>query len=129
VGRRSIIFGVLAAGLAAAVQPAQAQEPAAQGPRPVQLIAFDGVRELASTSSRLGVLSQKMDFTFEIDAAGTATDCTLSRKFRSPSVTKQLCDILMRRSRLSPALDGQGRPTTGTYTGRIDFDMWIKPDR
>jgi hypothetical protein len=121
--------GLMSAFLAVGVSLAARAEEATQGPRPVQLIAFDGVRELAFTSSRLGVLAQKLKFTLEVAPDGTVTGCKLSRKFRSPLVTKELCEILMRRAQLSPALDGEGSPVSGTYTGLIDFDLWIKPDR
>jgi len=121
--------GLMIAGLSAGVSLAARADEAPQGPRPVQLIAFDGVRELAFTSSRLGVLAQKLEFTLEVAPDGTATGCKLSRSFRSPLVSKELCEILMRRAQLSPALDGEGRPVSGTYTGRIDFNMPIKPDR
>lgn len=121
--------GLIVACLVAAQPAAAYAQEAPQRPRPAQLIAFDGVRELAFTSSRLGVLAQKLDFTLEVAPDGKATGCKLSRTFRSPLVNKELCEILMRRSQLSPALDSEGRPVSGTYTGRIDFDMRIKPDR
>ena len=121
--------GLMIAGLAAGAPLAARAEEVPQGPRSAQLIAFDGVREMAFTSSRLGVLAQKLEFTLEVASDGTATGCKLSRLFRSPLVIKELCEILMRRAQLSPALDGEGRPVSGTYTGRTDFNMRIKPDR
>lgn len=103
--------------------------PAIDGSRPAQLIAFDGIRQLSRTALRVGMLAQELEYTLEVGPDGTATDCSLSRKFRSPLVTKQLCEVLMRDSRLSPALDATGKPTSGTYSGLIDFRMWIKPSR
>ncbi len=96
---------------------------------PPRLIAFDGLRELAAASSRIGMLAQRLDYTLEVGADGKATSCTLTRKFRSPLVTKQLCEVLMRRSRFEPARDAWGTAVNGGYTGRINFDMSIKPDR
>lgn len=94
-----------------------------------QLIAFDGLRELGSTAARLGMLTQVLEFSVEVGVDGVPTGCTLSRKFRSPSVSRQLCDIIVRRSRFEPAVDGAGNPVGGTYRGRIDFRSFIDPDR
>lgn len=94
-----------------------------------QLLAFDGIWELVGTSGRLGMLTQVLDYTIKVGADGKPTDCALSRKFRSPSVERQLCDILMRQSRFQPAVDATGNLVAGTYHGRIDFRSFIKPDR
>ena len=109
----------------------------AQGPSPFpierlsgpQLIAFDGVRELGNTAARLGMLTQVLEFEIGVGLDGKPTDCALSRKFRSPTVSRQLCDVLMRESRFEPAVDATGNPVTGTYRGRIDFRSFINPDR
>ena len=100
-----------------------------QAPSPPQLVAFDGLKELVGVSSRLGMLAQRLDYTIEVGPDGLPTSCALSRKFRSPLVSKQLCEVLMRRSRFAPARDAWGTAVRGTYTGRITFDMSIKPDR
>jgi hypothetical protein len=94
-----------------------------------QLLAFDGVRELAGTAARLGMLTQVLEFSIAVGADGTPTGCTLARKFRSPSVSRQLCDILVRRSRFQPAVDAAGNPVSGTYRGSIDFRSFVDPDR
>ncbi len=103
--------------------------PVVQAPSPPQLIAFDGLSELTGVSSRLGMLAQQLDYRMEVGPDGLPTSCKLSRKFRSPLVNKQLCEVLMRRSRFAPARDAWGTAVGGTYTGRITFDMSIKPDR
>lgn len=107
-----------------AAPPAAIQRPT--GPR---LIAFDGLRELTSVAARVGMLAQRLDYSLDIGADGAPTSCTLSRKFRSPLVTKQLCDVLMRHSRFEPARDAWGTAVNGSYSGRITFDMPIKGDR
>lgn len=94
-----------------------------------QLIAFDGVRELGSTAARLGMLTQVLEFEIEVGVDGVPTGCALTRKFRSPSVSRQLCDILVRQSRFEPAVDATGNAVAGTYRGRIDFRSFIDPDR
>lgn len=119
------ICGPVAAGASAPAVPA----PVVQAPTPPQLIAFDGLSELTGVSSRLGMLAQQLDYTIEVAPDGTSTSCKLARKFRSPLVNKQLCEVLLRRSRFAPARDAWGTAVGGTYIGRITFDMPIKPDR
>ncbi|MFO6447063.1 hypothetical protein ACLBKU_07940 [Erythrobacter sp. NE805] len=128
-----IVLPLLAAAMAhpvaAQADPAPPTEPPVQRPSGPRLIAFDGLNELVGTASRLGMLAQRLDFTLEVAPDGTATACSLSRQFRSTIVKKQLCDVLMRRTRLEPARDAWGNAVAGTYVGRINFDMSIKPDR
>ncbi len=133
ISTRWILVSALGAALcgpvAAAAPAPAAPAPVVQAPTPPQLIAFDGLSELTGVSSRLGMLAQQLDYTIEVGSDGTPTSCKLSRKFRSPLVNKQLCEVLMRRSRFAPARDAWGTAVGGTYTGRITFDMSIKPDR
>lgn len=119
----------MCASVGATPNTAVAPDLAVQVPTPPQLIAFDGLRELAAASARIGMLAQRLDYTLEVGPDGKPTSCTLTRKFRSPLVTKQLCEVLMRRSRFEPARDAWGTPVNGSYTGRINFDMSIKPNR
>jgi protein TonB len=132
VARRClIVLLLLGAALDSPVAAAAAPPPAPviQAARGPQLIAFDGLSELAGVSARLGMLAQRLDYTIEVGPDGAPTGCTLARKFRSPLVSKQLCEVLMRRSRFEPARDAWGTALGGRYTGSIRFDMPIKPDR
>jgi hypothetical protein len=130
--RLSFLFAIV---FAAALIPERDAAAQTTSPFPIdqvadpQLLAFDGVRELAGTAARLGMLTQVLEFSIAVDAQGTATGCTLARKFRSPSVSRQLCDILVRNSRFQPAVDATGNPVSGTYRGRIDFRSFVNPDR
>ena len=119
---------VLAAMVPAAAAPGASPFPIDRVNEP-QLIAFDGQHELAGTAARLGMLTQVLEFSLVVGADGVPTDCALARKFRSPTVSRQLCDILMRRSRFQPAVDASGNPTSGTYRSRIDFRSFIDPER
>ncbi|MCL9982611.1 MAG: hypothetical protein NBV60_05570 [Erythrobacter sp.] len=132
-GWQGLTIWALGAGLCAPVAAAQdavpLPAPVVQAPTPPQLIAFDGLSELTGVSSRLGMLAQQLDYTIEVGPDSMPASCALSRKFRSPLVSKQLCEVLVRRSRFAPARDAWGTAVRGTYTGRITFDMSIKPDR
>ena len=128
------LAALVALAVTAPVAGAQESEPTAdpatiQRPTAPRLIAFEGLRELTGVASRVGMLSQRLDYTLEIGADGVPTGCTLSRRFRSPLVAKQFCEVLMGRSRFEPARDAWGTAVSGSYVGRINFDMPIKPDR
>lgn len=123
------LAAMLGAPALAADDPSAAPAPVIQAPTPPRLIAFDGLHELTGVSARLGMLAQQLDYTIEVAADGSPTGCKVSRKFRSPLVNKQLCEVLTRRSRFEPARDAWGTAVGGTYIGRITFDMPIKPDR
>jgi hypothetical protein len=123
------VAAALVTPLASAQDAEPAQSAAIQRPTGPRLISFDGLRELTGVASRVGMLAQRLDFTLEVGADGVPTGCTLSRRFRSPLVAKQLCEVLVRRSRFEPARDAWGTAVNGSYVGRINFDMPIKPDR
>jgi protein TonB len=42
----------------------------------------------------------------------------------SPDLDQATCDNVRRRARFAPATDGEGNPTTGSYTNSI---RWVIP--
>lgn len=121
--------------LAASETKARAQggEGEEDGPRctascPPRLIAFDGIEKLGREASRLGMLSQTLRYTLTVGPDGNPVKCALSRKFRRKYVEIALCRPLLEYHRFEPALDANGDPTSGRFTGTIDFRMWFRPD-
>jgi len=111
-----------AAALSALASASHADEMSVDGSGP-QLIAFDGVQQLTQAASRQRMLTQMLGYTLTVDAAGNATECTLSRKFRRKATELALCRPLLRFSRFEPARDAAGNAVEGTYSGTIDFKM------
>ncbi|MHA7818061.1 MAG: hypothetical protein ACX930_00260 [Erythrobacter sp.] len=97
----------------------------ASGPHAPRLIDFDGLQQLGAEASRQRLLSEKIGYTFTVDAQGKATDCKLSRDFRRRAVTIALCRPFLEHATFEPARDAQGNPVEGTFFIEVDFDMWM----
>jgi hypothetical protein len=113
--RLAALSTALVASLASAMP---ATGTASRGPT---LVAFDGAEELGNTAARLGIMTQMMEFNVAVGADGVPTGCTMTRKFRSATVPRQLCDVVVREARFAPAVDAAGNPASGTYRGQIGF--------
>ena len=97
--------------------------------QPPRLIAFEGEEELGNTAARLGIMTQAMEFNIAVGPDGAATDCAMTRRFRSATVPRQLCDVVLRDARFAPAVDAAGNAASGTYRGQIAFRSLITRER
>jgi hypothetical protein len=89
--------------------------------KPARLIEFTGDREFLKESERLRVWRGEVGYTLEVDAAGTATDCQLTDKFRMNYVNDKLCEVLLKHHSFEPAQDASGAAVDSTYEGRLNF--------
>lgn len=64
-------------------------------------------------------------FRVSVGADGRATDCQITSSSGHADLDEATCKNVMRRARFTPAKDGDGQPTTGTYSNRI---RWVIPD-
>lgn len=74
----------------------------------------------ALREERAGVTS----FRVSVSADGRAAGCTVTSSSGSPDLDEATCSNVTRRARFNPAMDGEGKPTTGSYSGRI---RWVIP--
>lgn len=58
-----------------------------------------------------------------IDRAGFPNDCVLVASSGHEDLDTATCMLLRQRARFSPALDGDGRPTTGTVIVPVRWDI------
>lgn len=58
-----------------------------------------------------------------IDRAGLPNDCILVASSSHEDLDTATCTLLRQRARFSPALDGDGRPTTGTVIVPVRWDI------
>lgn len=58
-------------------------------------------------------------FRIMVGADGLPTKCAIQQATLSPEFTKLTCDLLMRRARFNPALDGEGKPVASFYTNSV----------
>ena len=53
------------------------------------------------------------------DPKGAITNCVIEETSKSKDLDKQTCEVVRRRAKFKPALDGQGRAVAGEYRSRI----------
>lgn len=63
-------------------------------------------------------------FRVTVGTDGKVADCTVTRSSGSPDLDQATCDNIRRRARFTPATDGEGNPTTGSYASTI---RWVIP--
>ena len=63
-------------------------------------------------------------FRLTVGPDGRAQSCEVTSSSGSPDLDSATCDNLRRRARFNPATDGEGNPTTGSYSSRT---RWIIP--
>jgi hypothetical protein len=82
------------------------------------LLEIDFIR-VTKRAFNLGLLTQDLGYTLAVAADGTVTNCQLSRSFRNPITTREMCRSITRAVTLAPARDAAGNPVSGTYQGMI----------
>jgi protein TonB len=75
----------------------------------------------ALREERAGVTS----FRVTVGADGRVSSCQVTSSSGSPDLDEATCSNVTRRARFTPATDGEGQPTTGTYSNRI---RWVIPE-
>jgi protein TonB len=63
-------------------------------------------------------------FRVTVGPDGRVTDCTVTGSSGSPDLDSVACTKIRARARFSPATDGEGQPTTGSYSNAI---RWVIP--
>jgi protein TonB len=63
-------------------------------------------------------------FRVTVTADGRVGSCTITSSSGSPDLDEATCSNVTRRARFNPATDGDGKPATGSYSGRI---RWVIP--
>lgn len=63
-------------------------------------------------------------FRVSVGPDGRVTGCTVTASSGSSDLDDATCANVQRRARFNPAMDGEGQPTTGSYSGRV---RWVIP--
>lgn len=98
------------------VQPKQAQPKG----RPGDWVTTNDYPSRALREEREGTTG----FRLTVDAGGRVTNCEITSSSGSPDLDQATCDNLRRRARFNPATDGEGQPTSGSYSSRT---RWVIP--
>lgn len=73
----------------------------------------------AQAEEREGVTRYRLS----ISADGKVADCQVTGSSGSPDLDDAACRNIVRRARFNPATDGEGQPTTGSYTGSVRWQL------
>jgi protein TonB len=63
-------------------------------------------------------------FRVTVGPDGRVTECQITSPSGSPDLDQTACDKIRQRARFTPATDGDGNPTTGSYSNRV---RWVIP--
>ena len=63
-------------------------------------------------------------FRVSVGPDGKVTSCSVTSSSGSPDLDEATCSNVTRRARFAPATDGEGNPTSGSYSNRI---RWVIP--
>lgn len=63
-------------------------------------------------------------FRVTVGPDGRVTSCDITSSSGSPDLDEATCSNVTRRARFTPATDGEGNPTSGSYSNRI---RWVIP--
>jgi protein TonB len=62
-------------------------------------------------------------FELAVGPDGKATDCRVTNSSGFPSLDTKACQMLLRRARFKPQLDGNGQPMAATYRNRVRWQI------
>lgn len=63
-------------------------------------------------------------FRVSVGPDGRVTGCSVTSSSGSPDLDDATCQNVTRRARFNPATDGEGQPTSGSYSNRV---RWVIP--
>lgn len=63
-------------------------------------------------------------FRVTVGPDGRVTDCSITSSSGHADLDAATCDNVRRRARFTPATDGEGNPTSGSYSNRV---RWVIP--
>ncbi|MBP8233959.1 energy transducer TonB [Rhizorhabdus sp.] len=62
-------------------------------------------------------------FELAVGTDGKATNCSVTNSSGFPSLDQKACQMLLRRARFKPQLDGNGQPMPFTYRNRVRWQI------
>lgn len=62
-------------------------------------------------------------FHLSVGTDGKVANCEITKSSGSAELDKTTCDLMRRRARFTPASDGDGNPTTGSYTSSVRWQI------
>ena len=67
----------------------------------------------------------RVRFRVSVDTIGRPAQCEVTQSSGNPWLDDHTCELVLRRARFDPALDGDGNPVDGSYSTMV---IWSNPD-
>lgn len=62
-------------------------------------------------------------FRVSVGPDGRVSSCSVTSSSGSPDLDETACSLITRRARFTPATDGEGQPTSGSYSNRVRWQI------
>jgi protein TonB len=62
-------------------------------------------------------------FTVQVDSSGRVSSCSVTGSSGTPELDSTTCSLITRRARFKPATDGNGNPTTGSWSSAVRWEI------
>ena len=99
--------------------------PSPRAPQPIDPASWMSAADYPAGARRQG-MEGAVAYRVDVDARGNPVGCQITLS-AGPLLDQPTCDLLMRRSHFTPAMDGTGKTVAGAYVGRIRWQMPPRP--
>jgi len=96
----------------------QPKDPAPRG-RPGTWVTNNDYPSRAMREERQGTVR----FSVSVGADGRVTNCTVTGSSGHSDLDNEACKLITRRARFNPATDGEGQPTSGTWSSAFRWEI------
>jgi len=62
-------------------------------------------------------------FSVQVDASGRVSNCSVTGSSGTPELDTTTCSLITRRGRFNPATDGDGKPTGGSWSSSVRWQI------
>lgn len=104
---------------------AAAAAPTPSAPQPIDIGSWFTASDYPAAARRRG-LEGAVGYRIDVDAAGRPVGCHVIQSAGS-ALDQPTCDLLLRRSHFTSAVDASGKAVAGSYTGRIRWSLPSQP--
>ena len=104
---------------------AAAVAPTPPAPQPIDIGGWFTASDYPAAARRQGA-EGAVAYRLDVDAAGRPVGCQITQS-AGPALDQPTCDLLMRRSHFTPAVDASGQVIAGSYSGRVRWQLPPEP--
>jgi len=101
---------------------AAAAAPSPPAPQPIGITTWITASDYPKLALRLGA-EGLVAYRLEVDAAGKVTGCSITASSGQAGLDHPTCDLLLQRSRFTPAVDASGKRVASSFSSRIRWRL------